>query len=54
MVELLHWFDIQYTLVKPEVTGSIPGVPYKFRIVQIIIPVCLIKQHNGTLSRMYV
>ena len=28
-----------YRLVKPEVTGSIPGVSQKFRIVQIIIPV---------------
>ena len=38
----------------PEVTGSIPGVSHKFRIVRIIIPACLIKQPNGTLSRMYV
>ena len=40
VVELLVW----YTLVKPEVTGSIPGVSHKFRIVGIIIPACLIKQ----------
>ena len=50
VVELLVW----HTLVKPEVTGSIPGVSHKFRIVWIIIPACLIKQPNGTLSRMYV
>ena len=50
VVELLVW----YTLVKPEVTGSIPGVSQKFRIVWIIIPACLIKQPNGTLSRIYV
>ena len=50
VVELLVW----YTLVKPEVTGSILGVSYKFRIVWIIIPACLIKQPKGTLSRMYV
>ena len=31
-----------YTLVKPEVTGSIPSVSYIFRIVWIIIPACLI------------
>ena len=36
------------------VTGSIPGVSHIFRIVWIIIPACLIKQPNGTLSRMYV
>ena len=47
-------FGIQNTLVKPEVTGSIPGVSRKFRIVRIIIPACLIKQPNGTLSRIYV
>ena len=40
VVELLVW----YTIVKPEVTGSIPGVSHKFRIVGIIIPACLIKQ----------
>ena len=50
MVELL----VLYTLVKPEVTGSIPGVSHKFRIVWIIIPVSLIKQPNGTLSQMHV
>ena len=50
VVELLVW----YTLVKPEVTGSIPGVSHKFRIVRIIIPDCFIKQPNGKLSRMYV
>ena len=50
LVELL----ILYTLVKPDVTGSIPGVSHIFRIVWIIIPACLIKQPNGTLSRMYV
>ena len=49
-VELLIW----YTLVKSDVTGSIPGVSHIFRIVRIIIPACLIKQPNGTLSRMYV
>ena len=27
-----------YTLVKPEGTGSIPGVSHKFRIARIIIP----------------
>ena len=43
-----------YTLVKSDVTGSIPGVSHIFRIVWIIIPACLIKQPNGTLSRMYV
>ena len=32
----------------------IPGVSHIFRIVWIIIPACLIKQPNGTLSRMYV
>ena len=52
MVELL----ILYALVEPEVTGLIPGVSHIFRIVWpwIIIPACLIKQPNGTLSRMYV
>ena len=30
------------------------GVSHIFRIVWIIIPACLIKQPNGTLSRMYV
>ena len=50
MVELL----VLYTLVKPEVTGSIPGDSHKFEIVWIVIPACLIKQPNGTLSRMYV
>ena len=50
LVELL----IRYTLVKSDVTGSIPGVSHIFRIVWIIIPACLIKQPNGTLSRMYV
>ena len=50
LVELLIW----YTLVKSDVTGSIPGVSHIFRIVWIIIPACLIKQPNGTLSRMYV
>ena len=34
VVELL----VLYTLLKPEVTGSIPGVSHKFRIVWIIIP----------------
>ena len=38
VVELLVW----YTLVKPEVTGSILGVSHKFRIVWIIIPAYLI------------
>ena len=38
----------------PEVTGSIPDVSHKCRIVWIIIPACLIKQPNGTLSRMCV
>ena len=42
------------TLVKPEVTGSIPGVSHKFRIARIIISACLIKQNNGILSPMYV
>ena len=37
-----------------DVTGSIPGVSHIFRIAWIIIPACLIKQPNGTLSRMYV
>ena len=41
-------------LVKPEVTGSAPGVSHKFRIVRIIISACLIKQPNDTLNRMYV
>ena len=50
VVELL----ICYTFVKPEVTGSTPGVSHKFRIVRIIIPACFIKQINGTLSQMYV
>ena len=49
-VELLVW----YKLVKQEATGSIPGVSHKFRIAWIIIPACLIKQPNGTLSWMYV
>ena len=31
-----------------------PVFPHIFRIVWIIIPACLIKQPNGTLSRMYV
>ena len=35
-------------------TGAIPGVSHKYRFVRIIIHVCLIKQPNGTLSRMYV
>ena len=34
---------IYYTLVKPEVIGSIPGVSHKFRIVSIIIPACLVR-----------
>ena len=34
--------------------GSIPGSSHIFRIVWIIIPACLIKQPNGTLSRVYV
>ena len=42
-----------YTLVKPEVTGLIPGVSHKFRIVWIIIPAFLIKQPNGILNLMY-
>ena len=50
VVGLLVW----YTLVEPEVTGSIPGVSHKFGIVWIIIPACLIEQPNGNLSRMYV
>ena len=50
LVELL----ILCTLVKSDVTGSIPGVPHIFRIVLIIIPACLIKQPNVSLSRMYV
>ena len=37
-----------------KVTGSIPGVSHKFRIVRISILACLIKQPNGTLSRTYV
>ena len=40
------------SLVKPEVTGSIAGVSHKFKNIRIIIPACLIKQSNGTLSRM--
>ena len=48
MVELL----VLYTLVKPEVSGSIPGVSHTFRIVLIIILACLIKQPNCKLSRM--
>ena len=43
-----------YILVKPEVTGSIPSVSLKFKIVRIFISACLVKQPNGTLSRMYV
>ena len=50
LVELLIW----YTLVKSDVTSSIPGVSHIFRIVWIINPACLIKQPYGTLSRMYV
>ena len=49
-VELL----VLYALVKTEITGSIPGAFHKFGIVRIIIPVCLIKQPNGTVSRMKV
>ena len=46
--------DLIYTCqVRCYVTGSIPGVSHIFRIVWIIIPACLIKQPNGTLSRMY-
>ena len=30
------------------------GVSHEFKIVRIIIPARLIKQSNGTLSRMYV
>ena len=41
-------------MIEPEVTDSIPGVSLKIRIAWIIIPVCFIKQPNGTLSRMYV
>ena len=41
-----------YALVKPEVTDSIAGVSHTFRIVRIIIPVYLIKQPTGSLSRM--
>ena len=37
-----------------QLLGSIPGVSHKLRILWIIIPACLIKQPNGTLSRMYV
>ena len=33
---------------------DIPGIPHKFRIVRIFIPVCLSKKPNGTLSLMYV
>ena len=43
-----------HPIVKSDVAGSIPGVSHIFRIVWIIIPACLIKQPNGTLSRMYV
>ena len=35
-------------------SGSIPGVSHIFSMVWIIIPACLIKQPNSTLSRMYV
>ena len=45
--------DLIYTY-QPDVTGSIPDVSHILRIVWIIITACLIKQHNGTLSRMYV
>ena len=34
--------------------GLIPDVFHTFSIVRMIIPACLIKQPNGTLSRMYV
>ena len=37
-----------------KVAGSIPVVTYKFRIKEIIILVCLIKQPNGTVSQMCV
>ena len=44
-----------YTLVMPEVTGSIPGVSHEFRFVRIMFPASLIKQSksNGTLSQVY-
>ena len=41
-------------LAKQVVTASIPGVPHIFGIVWILIPACLIKQPNGSLSRMCV
>ena len=40
-----------YTLVKPDVTGSITGTCHKFKIVRIIIPIIIIKQRNGTKNR---
>ena len=45
--------DLIYTC-QVRCEGSIPGVSHIFRIVWIIIPACLIKQPNGTLSRMHV
>ena len=43
-----------YTIVRPEVTGSIPGVSHKFRIVRIINSACLIKQPNGMYVQTYI
>ena len=38
--------------MKQVVTGSIPVVPHISGIVRIFIPVCLIKQPNGSLTRI--
>ena len=58
MIYLAMWWnssvgratDLIYTC-QARCHGSIPHI---FTIVWIIIPACLIKQPNGTLSRMYV
>ena len=44
---------VELWFVKSDVVGPIPSVYHKVRIVRIIIPACLIKKPNGTLSRMY-
>ena len=39
-------------LVKPKVTGLIPGFPHILRIVRVIIAGCLMKQPNGHVRRV--
>ena len=61
MIYLAMWWnssvgrtaDLIYTC-QVRCHGFESGVSHIFRIVWIIIPACLIKQPNGTLSRMFV